>query len=201
MSDRRGTQVSPSTSVELIATPSQTVGPFLHVALGTDPAHGRVVAHTATGERLRLRVTVTDADRLPVPDALVELWQVDSQGSAATASQGTGSSSFVGFGRLPTDEQGSCEFDTVRPGRVPDGKGGLQASHINMCLFARGLLRHLHTRVYFAGDDALGEDAVLALVPEARRHTLLAHPDREVAGRWVFDVRLQGDEETVFFDL
>jgi protocatechuate 3,4-dioxygenase alpha subunit len=102
---------------------------------------------------------------------------------------------------LPTADDGTCEFQTIRPGRVSDGEGGLQASHINVCLFARGLLRQVHTRVYFNGDPAIQEDAVLALVPADRRHTLLATSDPQQPGRWLFDMRLQGKDETVFFDV
>jgi protocatechuate 3,4-dioxygenase alpha subunit len=104
-------------------------------------------------------------------------------------------------GRLPTDAQGSCTFETIRPGRVADGRGGLQAAHVNLCLFARGLLRHLYTRMYFAGDPALGDDALLAHVPEDRRETLLAIADPGAPATWSFAIRLQGDRETVFFDL
>ena len=183
-----------------VATPSQTVGPFFHLGLTTDAKLACVAARTAGGERLYLRVRVTDGEGSAVPDALIEIWQADADGRPARPPDDGSPVAFSGFGRLPTSEDGWCEFETVRPGRVPDGRGGLYASHINLCLFARGLLRHLHTRVYFAGDAALGEDAALALVPEPRRHTLLAHPDPNHAGRWVFEVCLQGDGETVFFD-
>ena len=106
---------------------------------------------------------------------------------------------FCGFGRLPTGADGSCTFETIRPGRVADGAGPAQAPHINVCLFARGLLRQVYTRIYFAGDELIATDAVLAQVPESRRHTLVAH--ETTPGAWLFDIRLQGDGETVFFDL
>ncbi|MCA1649780.1 MAG: protocatechuate 3,4-dioxygenase subunit alpha [Acidobacteria bacterium] len=139
------------------------------------------------GEPITLSFRVTDGDGQLVTDAIVELWQTDGTSSV--------------FGRLPTGEDGTCEFETVRPATVAGGSGGLQAPHVNVCLLARGLLRHLHTRVYFAGDPALAQDPVLALVPEDRRSTLLAHPAPERQGRWLFDVRLQGAKETVFFDV
>jgi protocatechuate 3,4-dioxygenase alpha subunit len=186
---------------DLVATPSATVGPFFHFGLATDPALGRVADSSVRGEPVTLRFRITDGDGTPVPDALVEIWQVDADGAEARLSAVGDTPGFSGFGRLPTTEDGTCEFETVRPGRVPDGRGGRQASHINVCIFGRGLLRQLHTRVYFAGDAALAEDAVLALVPEERRQTLLATPDPQRAGRWLFDVRLQGDDETVFFDV
>jgi protocatechuate 3,4-dioxygenase alpha subunit len=187
--------------MDLVATPSATVGPFFHFGIATDPTLGRVAEASAKGEHITLRIRMTDGDGMPVPDALVEIWQVDADGVEASPRTAGETSPFSGFGRLPTAEDGTCEFETVRPGRVPDGRGGVQASHINMCIFGRGLLRQLHTRVYFDGDPALDQDAVLALVPEPRRRTLLARPDPQRADRWLFDVLLQGHDETVFFDL
>lgn len=154
-----------------VATASQTAGPFFHLGLG--PHAGGATA----GERIRVLVTVTDGDGRPVDDALIELWQTADSKTPAL------------FARMPTGHDGSCEIETVR------------APHINVCLFARGLLRHVHTRIYFAGDPALESDPVLSIVPEHRRQTLLARPDPDTPGRWLFDVRFQGPQETVFFDL
>lgn len=165
----------------LVATPSQTVGPFFHFALTAKP-NGRMVERFAGGEPIQLLIRVTDGDGEPVNDAMVELWQAGV------------------FGRMPTGEDGACEFETMRPGTVPGDRAENQAPHINVCLFARGLLRHLHTRIYFAGDPALATDAALALVPEDRRGTLVAGADPDRPGRWRFEVRLQGAQETVFFD-
>jgi protocatechuate 3,4-dioxygenase, alpha subunit len=173
-----------------VATPSQTVGPFFHFGLTTNAGLG-VVAPPAAGTPMRLRVTVLDGEGAPVPDAMIELYQADAQGVYARAP-------FTGFGRLPTGEDGSCVFETIRPGAVADGRGGLQAPHVNVCLFARGLLRHLYTRIYFAG-DALEGDPILALVPEERRQTLVASPGDD--GAFAIAVRLQGEQETVFFDV
>jgi protocatechuate 3,4-dioxygenase alpha subunit len=131
---------------------------------------------------MTLAIRVFDGAGVPVNDALVEIWQTAGDGSSA-------------FGRLGTDENGTCEFDTIRPPASPDG-----AAHINVCLFARGLLRHVLTRVYFDGDDRLSLDPVLALVPGARRATLIARADSADGDRWMFDIHLQGDGETVFFD-
>jgi protocatechuate 3,4-dioxygenase alpha subunit len=161
---------------DLVATASQTVGPFLHFALTADP-HGRVGTAIAERDRIRLLITVTDGDGLAVPDAVVEIWQATSVEPATST-----------CGRLPTDAEGTCEFETAR------------APHINVCLFARGLLRQVYTRIYFAGDPSLDADPVLALVPESRRATLLATPDPTEPGRWRFHLRLQGAGETVFFD-
>ena len=190
------------TPVRLVATSSQTVGPFFHFGLADNPTLGCLVRDDTRGDRIRLKVGVVDGDGEPVPDALVELWQADADGvyvRPVNPKEVLTPAGFCGFGRLPTGTDGTCVFETIRPGRVRDARGALQASHINVCLLARGLLRQIYTRMYFAGDAALGSDAVLSLVPEARRHTLLARP--VAAGEWAFDIRLQGDGETVFFDL
>ena len=114
------------------------------------------------------------------------------------------SNSFRGFGRAATDENGGFFFATVKPGAVPgtvNGPGGkLQAPHINVGLFARGMLKRLFTRIYFAGEPANATDPILALVPPERRATLLAKPDPAKPGLWRFDIHLQGPDETVFFD-
>jgi len=138
---------------------------------------------------------------VPVTDALVELWQADAAGARSTEpAAGQAPPSFSGFGRLATNDDGWCTFETIRPG-AESGAGGVdQAAHFTVCLFMRGLLRHLYTRIYFAGDPALETDPLLGIVPEARRRTLLAHPGADGA-TWEFTVRLQGDGETAFFDL
>lgn len=184
----------------LIATGSQTVGPFFHFGLTTDPSLGCLVRSETKGDRLRLRVRVIDGDGVPVPDALLEIHQADADGTYADPGKAS-TSGFVGFGRLPTDAEGTCVFETIRPGRVADGRGGLQAAHVNVCLFMRGLLRHVYTRIYFAGDPALASDPLLSLLPAARRSTLIASPVPGDSGLWGFDIRLQGEGETVFFDL
>ena len=176
-------------SEALVASPSQTVGPFFHFALTGDPALAQLIAPNMPGDRIHLRVRVLDGDGAPVPDALVELWQADAEGRFASAQP------FRGWGRGATDDRGECEFDTVRPGMTGDGA---HAAHINVCLFMRGMLRHLFTRIYFGDDPELARDAVLALVPSPRRETLVA---KRIAGEWLFEIRLQGDAETVFFDL
>jgi protocatechuate 3,4-dioxygenase alpha subunit len=174
-----------------IATPSQTVGPFFHFGITTDQRLGSV-APAAAGERLRLRIRVLDGDGMPLPDAMIEIYQANAAGEYGTPG-------FSGFGRLATAADGSCVFDTIRPGRVRDAAGGGQAAHVNVCVFARGLLRQLYTRVYFAGDPDLDADPVLALVPADRRATLVASPAD--GGTWEWPVHLQGPAETVFFDL
>lgn len=187
-----------SGSDPLIASSSQTVGPFFHVGPGASGKGGVVAGPGVPGERVRLRVQVLDGDGAPVNDAMIELQQADASGAvpAPPPRPDDPAPAFVGFGRLATSEDGTCCFDTIRPGATaPD-----QAPHITVCLFMRGLLRHLVTRVYFEGDPALERDAILALVPAGRRPTLLAKPAGDGA-TWDFVVRLQGNGETVFFDV
>jgi protocatechuate 3,4-dioxygenase alpha subunit len=184
--------------------PSQTVGPFFHCGLTANSALGCLAGPAANGERIRLRFRLLDGDGLPVPDGILELWQADASGKyphPADTREIAADPAFCGFGRLATDADGRCTFDTVRPGRVPDGQGGYQAAHVVVSVFARGLLGRLPTRVYFHGDPALAEDALLLRVPEDRRQTLIAQPDPASPGCWEFEIRLQGERETVFFDI
>jgi protocatechuate 3,4-dioxygenase alpha subunit len=183
-----------------VAIPSQTVGPYLHIGLDTEPRLRLMIGPGTAGERIRLRIRVVDGAGEGLPDALVELWQADASGTYVSEPD-NGSpepgTSFRGWGRAATDVDGWCRFETIRPGATM-AEGQRQAPHINVCVFARGLLRHVFTRFYFAGDPLLADDPVLALVPESRRHTLIAH---QGDGVWTFEIRLQGAGETVFFDL
>ncbi len=180
---------------DLVATPSQTVGPFFHYSLTVNPALACMAG--ARGERIRLAVRVFDGDGAPVPDAMVELWQADADGKyehPEDPQDKTPDAALCGFGRAPTGDGGECVFETVRPGRVL-----AQAPHINVIVLARGVLAPLFTRIYFVGNPANAEDYVLGLVPAERRETLMARPEKE--GTWRFDIYLSGDRETVFFDL
>jgi protocatechuate 3,4-dioxygenase alpha subunit len=195
-------------------TPWQTVGPFFHYSLpwkggadllGASPLGARPDLFPAShdhlhqapakpdvpGERIELLGRVLDAAGAPVPDAMVEIWQADSEGRYAA-------DGFAGFGRCATSEAGEFRFLTIRPGRVPGPGNSLQAPHIAIGVFGRGLLKRLVTRLYFDGDPSNDEDPILELVPAARRPTLLANL-RD--GVWQFDIRLQGASETVFFDV
>jgi protocatechuate 3,4-dioxygenase alpha subunit len=178
--------------MDLGLTPSQTIGPFFHFCLTADRSLGCLAGPGASGERVRLAFRVWDGDGAPVGDAMIELWQADAGGNYNPSD---------GFGRLPTNEDGACVFETIKPGRVPGPDGTLQAPHINVSIFARGLLQRLVTRIYFAGDPANQEDPVLALAPEDRRDTLMAYPDPKQPGVWRFEIRLRGECETVFFDV
>jgi len=189
--------------MDLIPTPSQTVGPFFHLGL---PANfdGTLAGPNAKGERVRLICRIFDGDGAPVPDAMVELWQANAEGKYHHPDDFQNKAldpAFRGFGRMATSQDGSCIFETIRPGRVPGPGNKWQAPHLAVSVFARGILKRLATRIYFSGDPANGEDAVLALVPADRRDTLMAHPDDEHPGTWKFEVHLCGDRETVFFDV
>jgi protocatechuate 3,4-dioxygenase alpha subunit len=189
---------------DLIPTPSQTVGPYFHLGLTDKRSIACIAGEDVKGERVTIICSVFDGDGLPVPDAMIELWQADANGKY-NHPEGTWDESespiFRGFGRMATCEDGSCVFKTIKPGQVPGPNGQLQAPHINVSIFARGLLKHLPTRIYFEGDRANESDPVLALLPNERRQTLMAHPDPANPGTWRFDVRLRGERETVFFDI
>jgi len=187
-------------------TGSQTVGPFFSPALLREGGRRNVLVQPeTTGERIRIIGRVLDGDSVPIPDALVEIWQANAHGRYNhPADQGPAplDSSFVGFGRSGTDEASSYWFETIKPGSVPFDGGRMQAPHINVTVFARGLLNHLVTRLYFVDEPTNTEDPILQLVPADRRTTLLAR--REINGTTViyrFDIVLQGVNETLFFNL
>jgi protocatechuate 3,4-dioxygenase alpha subunit len=188
--------------MSLETTASQTVGPYLHIGL-TWLVTDNLAATGVDGDPITISGRITDGDGNPVNDALVEIWQANRHGRYPHP-EDTGTAplepAFKGFGRVPTDEDGGFRFTTIKPGRVPSPDGGLQAPHINVTIFMRGMLKHLVTRIYFPGDPANDSDLVLQSVPAARRGTLIASsvPGKEDTFTW--NVRLQGDGETAFFD-
>jgi|SRR5882724_5093920 len=186
-------------------TPSQTVGPFFSFGLTTEKCCVRNIAGPqAKGERVLLTCRVLDGDGVGVPDAMVEIWQADADGiynHPEDSRQKIVDPECAGFGRMGTGEDGSCEFETIKPGRVPGVGGVEQAPHLNLAVFARGMLKQLYTRVYFTGDPANDQDPVLALVPKDRHKSLMARSDSAKKSRWHFDVLLLGENETVFFDV
>ena len=195
-----------SDAVSLPLTPSQTVGPFFHDCLLRDGACIDVLTTATTeGVRIRLEGRVLDGDGRAVPDAMVELWQANHHGRynhPADARPLPIDPSFTGYGRVATDEDGSFAFTTVKPGRVPFDAERDQAPHISVAVFGRGLLNHLLTRVYFEDEPSNTADPVLLLVPAERRSTLVARrADEGEPAVYRFDVVLQGDGETVFFDV
>jgi protocatechuate 3,4-dioxygenase alpha subunit len=183
------------------STPSQTVGPFF--SIGLERLNSADLAPGSTGERISIQGCVLDGDGQAVPDAIVEIWQADPDGryhhpehSAAPNS----ATPFFGFGRIPTDEQGRFSFTTVKPGPVhcPDGKP--QAPHLEISVFMRGLLKQLVTRLYFPEEPLNATDPVLQVVPESRRATLVARQLGPNGNTLEWNVCLQGQNETVFFD-
>jgi protocatechuate 3,4-dioxygenase, alpha subunit len=190
--------------MDQVPTPSQTAGPYFHLGL-TEACSVKCIAGPHTkGERVWLTCRVIDGAGAPVNDAMIEIWQADAEGKynhPDDLPEKTVDSEWIGFGRMATADDGSCEFETIRPGRVPGSGNVLQAPHLNVAVFARGMLKQLYTRVYFAGDPANSEDPAIALVPVPRRETLMAQSDVADPGHWRFDIYLQGEQETVFFDV
>lgn len=189
-------------------TPSATVGPYFKYGLTSDGAYAfndafprSAVTADAGGERIVIAGRVLDGDGVGIPDAVIEIWQADATGRYVHPLHGgAANSKFRGFARVDTDKDGGWRVETIKPGKVTDAKGTSQAPHILVALFARGMLRHLYTRIYFADEVAANAaDAVLALVPSDRRNTLVA--TRSGDGTYRFDLRIQGGAETVFFAL
>ena len=182
-------------------TPSQTVGPYF--AIGLPWELGPQVVELDTPGAIRITGRVFDGAGTPIPDFLLEIWQADPYGRFADAHGYGGRSElagFRGFGRYGVEQgDGSFEFLTVKPGPVPGPGGTTQAPHIDVSLFARGMLNRCVTRIYFADEKAANaEDPVLCSVPAERRGTLIA---ARAGDGYRFDIRLQGPDETVFFDL
>ena len=177
-------------------TASQTAGPFLHLGLTDNHSVACVAGKGVKGERVWLTFRVLDGDGVPVPDAMVELWQADSEGEYVSHE-----ATFGGFGRLATSEDGSCTFETIKPGRVPGPGNQDPGTHINVSVFSRGLLKRLSTRVYFAGESANTEDPIWRWCRKFVGRPCWAQPDPDRVGGWIFEVRMRGENETVFFDV
>ncbi|APV50771.1 protocatechuate 3,4-dioxygenase subunit alpha [Betaproteobacteria bacterium GR16-43] len=171
-------------------TPSQTVGPFFSIGCSWMDS-GNLASAAFPGERIAIRGRMLDGDGKPVADGLIEIWQADPAGRFDNPA-------FRGFGRISTQAEGRFAFTTVRPGRIAAPGGPSQAAHLLVTVFARGMLKHAMTRLYFPDDPAHAEDPVLSRVEPARRATLIA---RKGADALEWDIVLQGRDETVFFDL
>jgi len=183
-------------------TPSQTVGPFFKPSLIHAGVENLVRSETR-GDRITIEGRVIDGDGAPVTDAMIEIWQANADGRydhPADDQEKLLDSNFLGWGRVATDADGGFKFHTIKPGAVPGQNGALQAPHINLSIFARGLLKRLVTRIYFSNEPLNTTDAVLNAVPRERRETLIAkaQPDRSSLR---FDIILQGAGETVFLDV
>jgi protocatechuate 3,4-dioxygenase alpha subunit len=184
---------------QLGTTPSATVGPYL--AIGLTWEDGPYAVAEGTPGAIWLRGRVFDGNGDLVPDAMIETWQADPDGRFAHPDDPRGAVTVPGFrglGRSHTVDGGQYAVLTLKPGRVPDGEGGLQAPHVDVSVFARGLLDRVVTRIYFADEaEANAEDVVLASLPDdASRRTLIAQPTED---GYVLDIHLQGEDETVFF--
>ncbi|MCQ8783356.1 protocatechuate 3,4-dioxygenase subunit alpha [Mangrovibrevibacter kandeliae] len=196
---------------------SQTAGPYVHIGctpnyceiegvfpedLGT-----RMILGDVKGERIRIVGRVFDGTGTPLKDALVEIWQADADGlyPSPQDKRGTADTNFTGWGRSPGDMQtGEFRFDTVKPGRVPAKNGALQAPHVTVWIVARGINIGLHTRMYFGDEDAANaEDPILSRIEHRSRVPTLIAPRTAEDGMPVyrFDIRLQGPDETIFFDI
>ena len=187
-------------------TSSQTVGPFFSGALLREDARRNVLVGPETaGERIRIEGHVYDGDGAPVADAMVEIWQANAQGRYNHPLDQRAEPldpAFVGFGRSGTDDAGRYWFETVKPGPVPFDRERSQAPHIVVTVFARGLLNHAVTRLYFEGEAANEADPVLRRVPRDRRATLLALREQgDGPPVYRFDIVLQGQGETAFFNV
>lgn len=183
-------------------TPSQTVGPFFHYGLTGDGAVTDLVTPQTRGRRIVVSGRVLDAEGAGVPDAMIEIWQANAEGKydhPEDRQDKPTDPGFRGFGRCATDEAGGYRFRTIVPGPLPGLGNALQAPHILVNVFARGLLKQLVTRIYFDGEPLNDADPVLALVGDtARRGTLIARAAAD--SHYVFDIRLAGEQETVFFE-
>lgn len=185
---------------QLPLTPSQTVGPYLKIGLLGGPIGPELVPPGTRGAT-RIHGLLLDGAGDPVPDGMVEIWQASAAGRYARPRDDRAlplEPGFTGFGRSGTADGGRFELLTVKPGRVPDRDGVLQAPHLLVGVFARGLLKRLATRMYFPDElEANAEDPVLAGLDPAARATLVAQPDGDGALR--FDICLQGEGQTTFF--
>ena len=194
---------------KLPLTGSSTVGPFFSIGLLTrGMVRPALAAPETAGEHIRIEGRVIDGAGEPVIDALLEIWQANASGCynhPAGQTTGTLDPNFSGFGRTGTAQDGTFWFETIKPGPVPFEGDAMQAPHINLTIFSRGLLNHLATRLYFEDEAATATDPVLQKVPAKRRSTLVARKDTSAAsgGKVVyrFDIIMQGEGETAFFNL
>ena len=184
-------------------TPSQTIGPFFRIAL-VEAAGANLVRAGTRGDRITIDGRIIDGDGAPVTDAMIEIWQANVDGKydhPEDDQEKLVDPAFHGYGRTCTDGDGTFRFETIKPGPVSGGDGKLQAPHINVSIFARGLLKRLVTRIYFPDEPLNASDALLNSAPSQRRSTMIA-TWADTAHRTIrFDIILQGNGETVFLDI
>ena len=188
--------------MKLTPTGNQTVGPYFSIGLCRNliPV---VAGDKVEGTHVTIEGRVLDADKKPIPDALIETWQANAFGKYAhpvDTQEKPLQDNFMGFGRMATDDAGFFRLTTIKPGRVPGPEGALQAPHLAVTVFMRGLLRHLVTRMYFPDEPSNAEDPVLNSVDPARRATLIANTSRRGNGLLEWNIICAGENETVFFE-
>ena len=193
-------------------SPSQTAGPYVHIGLTPnfsgitsvypDDLGATMVNAKTRGERISMKIRVFDGTGAPIRDALLEIWQADASGlyNSPLETRGEADPNFSGWARRATDmETGECAFETIKPGRVPFRDGRLMAPHITVWIVARGINLGLHTRMYFGDEEeANAEDPILARIEHRMRVPTLIAP--HAGSTYMFDIHLQGEKETVFFD-
>ncbi|MFW2373139.1 MAG: protocatechuate 3,4-dioxygenase subunit alpha [Gammaproteobacteria bacterium] len=187
--------------MSLYTTTSQTVGPYLHIGM-TWLNSNNLVGEGVSGEPLTISGCLLDGHGDPISDGLIEIWQANAAGKynhPEDTQDKAVETGFLGFGRIPTDAQGGFHFSTIKPGRVPGPNDELQAPHLVVSVFGRGILKRLATRMYFANDAANTDDPILKLVPTQRHATLMAQAVGEGELQW--NIIVQGENETVFFDV
>jgi protocatechuate 3,4-dioxygenase alpha subunit len=189
--------------VSLQATSSQTVGPYFRIGLRW-LNHDNLVGEGVSGERVTIQGRVFDGDGAPVRDSILEIWQANSHGKydhPEDTQDKPLEPGFKGYGRVPVNDEGMFRFATIKPGPVPGPHGKDQAPHLVVSVFMRGVLRRMVTRIYFPDDPQNPSDFILNLVEPSRRATLIAKKTASGPGALEWNVVLQGDDETVFFDL
>lgn len=195
MSDLRNSETN-------VPTASQTVGPFFSIGMCQQKLNNLVPADLSAGaEVVTVRGRILDGEGNGVPDAILEIWRADANGKYAGAESECDSNGVPsGFARISTNERGEFEFQTLKPGKIAGNTGEIHAPHLAMLIFMRGLLRHLVTRIYFPDEPANERDPVLKAVPPERRGALIAKQSSANKNELRWDVCLQGDAETVFFE-
>jgi len=189
--------------MSLQATTWQTVGPYFKIGLHWLD-NDNLAPEGVSGERVTIQGRVFDGDGIPIPDACLEIWQANAHGKYAHPEDTQNKllePGFTGYGRVPVDREGAFRFATIKPGPVPGPDGKEQAPHLLVSLFMRGLLRRLVTRIYFPDDSRNARDAILNLVAPDRRDTLVAKRAGSQQGTLEWNIHMQGEHETVFFDL
>lgn len=184
-------------------TGSQTVGPYFHIGF-THLNKSDLAPEGTPGVRIKIRGEILDGNGAAIDDAVLEVWQADGSGNFSQVpaqNKDEAKQRFHGFGRIPADAYGKFELTTVKPGRIPGPTNSMQAPHISVTLFMRGLLKPLHTRMYFPDEPSNADDVILNTVEASRRSTLVLQNVAGAANLYEWTVVVQGLGETVFFEI